>query len=100
MLLRSGLWTNWAMARPSKGVLPYRPLVMKMICAPSHVMREGRALNQQGQAGRQEQASSKSPASFQAVLDLASSAEHRLAQRTEEVISAMTIDLVERTRCI
>src|SRR5947207_10039618 len=41
---------------------------MKTICAPSHVMREGRDLNQHGQAGRQEQASSSSPVIFHEVL--------------------------------
>src|SRR6266699_2152940 len=41
---------------------------MKMICAPSQVMREGRDLNQHGQAGRQEQASSSSPLIFHEVL--------------------------------
>src|SRR5713101_6511676 len=41
---------------------------MKIICEPSQVMREGRDLNQQGQAGRQEQASSSSPVTFHEVL--------------------------------
>src|SRR5437773_1778962 len=41
---------------------------MKMICAPSQVIREGSDLNQHGQAGRQEQASSSSPATFHGVL--------------------------------
>src|ERR1041385_2673058 len=41
---------------------------MKMICAPSQAMREGRDLNQHGQAGRQEQASSSSPVTFHDVL--------------------------------
>src|SRR6266496_1508956 len=41
---------------------------MKMICAPSQVMREGRDLNQHGHAGRHEQASSSSPLTFQEVL--------------------------------
>src|SRR5947208_12231314 len=68
MLLCSGLWTNWATARPSSGTFPYWPLVMKTICAPSQVMREGRDLNQHGQAGRQEQASSSSPFTFHDVL--------------------------------
>src|SRR4030095_3496583 len=68
MLLCSGLWTNWATAKPSSGVLPYCPLLMKIICAPSQVMREGSDLNQQGHAGRQEQASSSSPAIFQRVF--------------------------------
>src|SRR6185295_19194857 len=47
---------------------------MKMICAPSQVMREGRDLNQHGQAGRQEQASSSSPATFHEVLPAAAAA--------------------------
>src|SRR5438552_9105348 len=68
MLWCSGLWTNWATARPSRGVFPYEPLLMMMICAPSQVMREGRDLNQQGQAARQEQASSSSPETFHEVL--------------------------------
>jgi hypothetical protein len=38
---------------------------MKITCMPSQVMRDGSDLNQQGQAGRQEQASSSSPESFQ-----------------------------------
>src|SRR5438552_617576 len=41
---------------------------MKTICAPSQLMREGRDLNQHGQAGRQEQASSSSPVTFHEVL--------------------------------
>src|SRR5258705_5445786 len=41
---------------------------MKTICAPSHVIREGRDLNQHGQAGRQEHASSSSPVTFHEVL--------------------------------
>src|SRR5436190_2110604 len=41
---------------------------MKTICAPSHVMREGRDLNQHGQAARHEQASSNSPVIFQETL--------------------------------
>src|SRR6266404_9925618 len=41
---------------------------MKTICAPSQVMREGRDLNQHGQAGRQEHASSSSPVTFHEVL--------------------------------
>src|SRR2546427_10187517 len=41
---------------------------MKTICAPSQVMREGRDLNQHGQAGRQEHASSSSPLIFHEVL--------------------------------
>src|SRR6266581_271578 len=41
---------------------------MKTICPPSQVMREGRDLNQHGQAGRQEQASSSSPLIFHEVL--------------------------------
>src|SRR5438552_11933558 len=47
---------------------------MKMIWAPSHVMREGRDLNQQGQAGRQEHASSNSPSTFHGVFDSAAAA--------------------------
>src|SRR5712671_5598930 len=38
---------------------------MKIICAPSHVMRDGSDLNQQGQGAWQEHASSNSPATFQ-----------------------------------
>src|SRR5260370_41276134 len=41
---------------------------MNIICDPSQVMREGRDLNQHGHAGRQEQASSSSPVTFQEVL--------------------------------
>src|SRR5712664_1238983 len=68
MLLPSGLWTNSAKARPSMGVLPYLPLLMKMICAPLQVMREGREVNQQPQGALQEQASSSSPETFQETL--------------------------------
>jgi hypothetical protein len=41
---------------------------MKTICAPSQVIRDGSDLNQHGHAGRQEQASSNSPLTFQEVL--------------------------------
>src|SRR5438874_11660568 len=41
---------------------------MKITCAPSQVMREGRDLNQHGQAGRHEQASSSSPVTFHGAL--------------------------------
>src|SRR5438876_9493489 len=68
MLWCSGLCTNCASANPCNGIFPQWPLVMKMICAPSQVMREGRDLNQHGQAGRQEQASSSSPLIFHEVL--------------------------------
>src|SRR5262245_6086842 len=74
MLLCSGLWTNWATASPSSGTLPYRPLVITMICAPSQVMRDGRDLNQHGQAGRQEQASSSSPLIFHEIWVAAAAA--------------------------
>jgi len=39
-------------------------------------MREGRDLNQHGQAGRQEQASSRSPVTFHEVLLAAAAARH------------------------
>src|SRR5437870_286799 len=45
---------------------------MNMVCVPSQVIREGRDLNQQGQGGRQEQASSSSPLSFHCVLGFSS----------------------------
>src|SRR3954469_19818462 len=38
---------------------------MTITCMPSQVMRDGRDLNQQGHAARQEQASSSSPETFQ-----------------------------------
>src|SRR5437899_12030993 len=47
---------------------------MNTICAPSQVMRDGRDLNQHGQAGRQEQASSSSPVIFHGVLSAAAAA--------------------------
>src|SRR5262245_53704773 len=47
---------------------------MRIICAPSQVMRDGRDLNQHGQAGRQEQASSSSPLSFHEMLVAAAAA--------------------------
>src|SRR6266542_3664358 len=68
---------------------------MKMICAPSQVMREGRDLNQHGQAGRQEQASSSSPLTFHAVLFAVSAAlpgthnalmPHTMASETIELL--------------
>src|SRR5437764_10815464 len=71
MLLCSGLCTNCPSARPSSGIFPYLPFLMKTTCAPSHVIREGSDLNQHGQAGRQEQASSSSPVTFQEVLSAA-----------------------------
>lgn len=74
MLLPSGLWTNSATARPSRGVLPYFPLLMKRICAPLQVMREGREVNQQPHGALQEQASSRSPETFQETLGAVESA--------------------------
>src|SRR5436189_6107612 len=68
MLWCSGLWTNCARASPASGTFPYWPLVIKTICAPSQVMREGRDLSQHGQAARHEQASSSSPVIFHEVL--------------------------------
>src|SRR4051794_12622854 len=59
--LFSGLCTNCATAKPSSETFPYFPFSMKMICAPSQVMREGKAWNQQGHGALQEQASSRSP---------------------------------------
>src|SRR5215831_14120000 len=41
---------------------------MNTACTPSQVMREGLDLNQQGHAGRQEQASSSSPEIFHGLL--------------------------------
>src|SRR5438093_9569421 len=49
-----------------------------MICAPSQVMRDGKDLNQHGQAGRQEQASSRSPVTFHDVLFAAAAARPRV----------------------
>ena len=54
MLLPSGLCTNCPTARPSTGVFPYLPFEIKTTCTPSHVIRVGFDLNQQGQAGLQE----------------------------------------------
>src|SRR6185295_4188584 len=55
---------------------------MKMICAPSQVMRVGRDLNQHGQAARQEQASSSSPVTFHDVLPAAAAARPGRAKQT------------------
>src|ERR1035438_2823608 len=94
MVWCSGLWTNWDTASPSSETLPYWPLVMKTICTPSQVMREGRDLNQHGQAGRQEQASSSSPLTFHEILASASAAllEMPDAPRTH-AIATETMDL-------
>src|ERR1051325_126448 len=67
---------------------------MKMICAPSQVMREGRDLNQHGQAGRQEQASSSSPVIFHEVWAAAASAlPARPSAAMPHNIATETIDL-------
>src|SRR5712675_1730583 len=47
---------------------------MKIACKPSQVIRLGRDLNQQGHAGRQEQASSSSPVTFHGVFFAAAAA--------------------------
>src|SRR6266540_1368465 len=108
MLWCSGLWTNWATASPSSGILPYRPLVMKMICAPSQVMREGRDLNQHGQAGRQEQASSSSPVIFHEVLLAAAAAlpgmpnalmPHAIATETIDLLISFITFFLSLKRC-
>src|SRR5947208_5147004 len=70
---------------------------MKTICAPSQVMREGRDLNQHGQAGRQEQASSSSPLIFQEVLAAAAAAlPGRPSEAMPHTIARETIDLPDR----
>src|SRR5437762_11173194 len=67
---------------------------MKMICAPSQVMREGRDLNQHGQAGRQEQASSSSPLIFHEVLlDAAAAPPGTLNAPMPHRIASGTMDL-------
>src|ERR1700694_2630626 len=68
---------------------------MKMICAPSQVMRDGSDLNQHGQAGRQEQASSSSPFTFHEVL-LAAAAPRagRPKAAMPHTIATETIDLL------
>src|SRR5689334_3938491 len=69
---------------------------MKTICAPSQVMREGRDLNQHGQAGRQEQASSSSPLIFQEVLVAAAAAlPGRPSEMMPHTIASETIDLLD-----
>src|SRR5437762_8291045 len=69
---------------------------MKMICAPSQVMREGRDLNQHGQAGRQEQASSSSPLIFHEVLlDAAAAPPVTPTAQMPHTNASETIDLVD-----
>src|SRR6266550_361121 len=79
---------------------------MKMICAPSQVMREGRDLNQHGQAGRQEQASSSSPVTFHEVLGAAATVApeipsalmpHRIAIETTDLV-VVFIDCFSRLK--
>src|SRR5947209_4339024 len=95
MLWCSGLCTNCASANPCNGILPQWPLVMKMICAPSQVMREGRDLNQHGQAGRQEQASSSSPVTLHDVLLAAAAAPPGMPTRVMlHTMATETIDLL------
>src|SRR5947199_9458324 len=68
---------------------------MKMICAPSQVMREGRDLNQHGQAGRQEQASSSSPVTLHDVLLAAAAALPGIPKAVmPHTIATETIDLL------
>src|SRR2546427_10892336 len=67
---------------------------MKTSWAPSQVMREGRDLNQHGQAGRQEQASSSSPLIFHEVLLAAAAAlPGRPSAVMPHTIASETIDL-------
>src|SRR3989442_8454765 len=69
---------------------------MKMICAPSQVMREGSDLNQHGQAGRQEQASSSSPVIFHAVFPVAAAALPRMPNAAmPHTIATETTDLLD-----
>src|SRR6266487_1187616 len=69
---------------------------MKPICAPSQVMREGRDLNQHGQAGRQEQASSSSPVTFHEVLLSASAPLHGMPNALmPHTIATETMDLLD-----
>jgi hypothetical protein len=69
---------------------------MKMICAPSQVMREGRDLNQHGQAGRQEQPSSSSPVTFHDVLLAAAAAWSGIPNALmPHTIANQTIDLLD-----
>src|SRR6266487_656669 len=69
---------------------------MKMIWAPSQVMREGRDLNQHGQAGRQEQASSSSPVIFHEVLFAAVAALPGMPNALmPHAIAIETIDLLD-----
>src|SRR5437867_2002881 len=74
---------------------------MKMICAPSQVMREGRDLNQHGQAGRQEQASSSSPVTFHETLLAASAALPGMSKATmPHAIATETTNLLNLTSFI
>src|SRR6185369_5467606 len=69
---------------------------MKMICAPSQVMREGRDLNQHGQAGRHEQPSSSSPVTFHDVLLAAAAARSGIPNALmPHTIATKTIDLLD-----
>src|SRR5438046_7769691 len=69
---------------------------MKMICVPSQVIREGRDLNQQGQAARQEQASSNSPATFHGVPSGAWEATQKLARLPVNRAKAMDLEMIIR----
>src|SRR5436189_4627518 len=95
MLWCSGLWTNCARASPASGTFPYWPLVIKTICAPSQVMREGRDLNQHGQAGRHEQASSSSPVIFHEVLPAAAAWPGRPNMVRPHSMAKETIDFLD-----
>jgi hypothetical protein len=58
-------------------------------------MREGRDLNQHGQAGRQEQASSSSPLIFQEILPAASAARLEMPDAPmTQAIATETMDLL------
>src|SRR3954466_3330275 len=63
---------------------------MKMICAPSQVIREGSDLNQHGQAARHEQASSNSPVTFQETFEVSAALTHELR--------AMVVDNTEANK--
>src|SRR6267142_2121972 len=68
---------------------------MKMIWAPSQVIREGRDLNQQGQAARQEQASSSSPVTFHFILACESGAGAASAATARRGASIKTAPAIE-----
>jgi hypothetical protein len=69
---------------------------MKMICAPLQVMREGREVNQQPQGALQEQASSRSPETFQKTLGAAESAAWLVKAKPNVIKARSAVCLTEK----